>query len=461
MTDSPQNAQTKRDIAAWIDSHADQIVKFCSSFVSYQSVTGDELGVQRDFLHPFFKDSMKWDEVDLSSVVSDKERPNLWSVDTGKERPNLTGVMKGTGGGRSLLFNGHVDVVPVTQSQLVLWTVDPWNAGAKDGKLYGRGSSDMKGGITSMIWAVKALMDLGVKTKGTVGMEAVVGEEEMEHGIGTTGATKRLLDKGYHFDFAVDTEPTYNEIHPMSSGMFSMEIYVQGKTVHTSSRNRMHFPQRAGLDFGDAVGVDALPKLLGILDTLQRLAADWVQRWRSPVWGGGGYPMPTDFQGLGLASISVDVLQAGDMMGMIPGFAKASLLVTYPPWVTKDDAFSEVKKAIDSYVVLDTWLKQHPPKVTTPHSWPPYETDPNHPGCQTLARSFKESTGRDPVISGFRAVDDVVFLQKLGIPGVSLGPGDISLGCHGPDEYVPVDQMIECTKALAFFILDWCGESES
>jgi len=147
------------------------------------------------------------------------------------------------------------------------------------------------------------------------------------------------------------------------------------------------------------------------------------------------------------------------MMGMIPGYARASLLVTHPPWVRYEDALEEIKKAVESYSSLDPWLKLHPPKVTVPHVWPPYETDPNHPGCQALAKAFRESTGKDPIISGFRAVDDVVFLQKLGIPGVSLGPGDISLGCHGPDEYVPIDQMIECTKAIAFFILDWCEES--
>jgi acetylornithine deacetylase len=89
--------------------------------------------------------------------------------------------------------------------------------------------------------------------------------------------------------------------------------------------------------------------------------------------------------------------------------------------------------------------------------WPPYQTDINHEGCKILAKAWEHATRTPAQFSGLKAVDDQAFIQALGIPGVSMGPGNILMGGHGPDEHVPVKQIPMIAKTLALFIIDWCG----
>ena len=431
----------------WIDRHKTQIVDFCRDFMRYKSVTGNEAEVQEKFILPFLKNEMIWDEIEY------------FSVDPEKNRPNINVVLKGSEPSRNLLFNGHVDVVDVPETQLSSWNTDPWEPVLKKGRLYGRGASDMKGGITSAIWAVKALVDLDIKIRGNLAMEFVVGEELMQHQLGTTIATKRLLDKGYTFHFCVDPEPTNCEIHNLSAGTFDFEVAIMGKEIHTAMRNLVLYPQRWGISSGDEVGVDAVAKLLDILSIFQKLERQWVHIWRHPVLGGGGYPKHEDKQGVGCFTINPSFIEGGTYIASVPGYAKAHCQCYYPPWIKYEDVVAEIRKVVEAYALTDSWLRKNPPKLTFGKTfvWPPYETDLSHPGCQILAKAWKEATRTTAQFSGFKAVNDVAFVQALGIPGVSMGPGDLHMGAHGPNEYVPIDQIINCAKTFALFIIDWCG----
>ena len=119
-----------------------------------------------------------------------------------------------------------------------------------------------------------------------------------------------------------------------------------------------------------------------------------------------------------------------------------------------------IKEAIENYSKMDSWLKENPPKLSfgKRFHWPPYETPIDHPACKTLGKAWEKATGRKAIYSGFKAVNDLTFIQAFGIPGISFGPGDLSMGAHGPNEYVPIDQLIECTKTLALFIVEWCTD---
>jgi len=83
----------------------------------------------------------------------------------------------------------------------------------------------------------------------------------------------------------------------------------------------------------------------------------------------------------------------------------------------------------------------------------------DHPGVKTLSAAYKEVSGKEAIISGFKAVADPTFLSQAGIPAVLFGPGSLGSGIHGPDEYVPIEQVIECTKTFAFMAMDWCGST--
>ncbi len=182
----------KQRVEEYIDARKEEIIEFLCDFVGFKSINpgipekGEELEAQK-WVRERFKES-GLDKVDL------------WAVDEEKKRPNVVGTVKGRGKGKALIYNGHCDVVPVGENELKRWTKDPWKALVEDGRVYGRGASDMKGGLTSMFWAAKALIDNDIHLEGDLYVESVVGEESVE---GRTIGAKATVDRGYRAPFAV------------------------------------------------------------------------------------------------------------------------------------------------------------------------------------------------------------------------------------------------------------------
>ena len=441
------SAKMKEKVFDYIEEKKDDIVDFLCRYLEYKSVNpgipgkGQELEVQKWISERF--EEMGFDKVDY------------WAVDEEKKRPNVVGTIRGTGGGRSLILNGHSDVVPVPEAQLRRWTVDPWKPTVKDGRVFGRGASDMKGGNTAMIWAAKALIDNDVRLKGDLFVECVPGEESNEGGTIGTAST---ADRGYKAPFAIVVEPSNCEIQPITPGAFFFELTVYGKEAHTGERNLVIFPQRYGVPSGPQVGVDAISKMIPYLQFFQRLETQWNQRWRHEVLGGGGYPTP-DTQGTGVFTINPSLIEGGTYIGSVPGYCKLTCLVWYPSWLKAEDVWSEIKRHVDAIASTDDWLKEHPPEFKAPviQNWEPNEISRDHEGCKILSKAWKEATGREPVISGFKAVCDVTYFGKRNIPAVVFGPGDLSMGVHGPDEYIPIDQLIKAAKTYAAMAMEWCG----
>lgn len=144
------------------------------------------------------------------------------------ESPNITAVKKGAGGGRSLILNGHIDVVP--EGNPAAWTYEPFNAVEKDGKVYGRGSTDMKGGNTALLFALEALEACGITLKGDVLFQSVVDEEC--GGAGTLAAVMR----GYKADGALIPEPTNLKLFVKRQGSMWFRITVRGLSAHGGTR---------------------------------------------------------------------------------------------------------------------------------------------------------------------------------------------------------------------------------
>jgi len=439
----------KKKVFAYVDECQEDIVDFLCEYIEFKSVTagvpgtGQELAVQ-NWLRDQFK-AMGFGKVDY------------WAVDPEKKRPNIVATIKGIGGGKPLIFNGHSDVVPVPESQLSKWTVDPWKPKVKDGMVYGRGSCDMKGGNTAMIWAAKALIDNDVRTEGDVYVECVVGEETSEDAIGVTST----IDRGYTAPFAIVGEPTNCEIHTSALGYFLFELTILGKETHLSSRNLAVFPQRYGIPCGSEVGVDAIEKAIPFIELFQRLEKQWNQRWRHKLQGGGGYPRHEDYQGVGVFTINPSFIEAGTYKASLPGHCKLTYHVHYPPWLRAEEVWNELKRHVDAVASTDDWLREHPPifKVPAMHSdqREGSETPIDHEGCKTLAKAFKEATGEDPIFSGLKCCCDSPCFSKRGIPVVIFGPGDLSMGTHGIDEHVPIDHIIKCCKTYAAMAIDWCS----
>ena len=453
------SAPVKEKLFRYIDKHREDIVDFLCEYIRLRPVNpgipgkGEELAAQN------------WLRDELGEFGFDKV--DYWAADSDQTGPNVVGGIKGTGVGNSLIFNGHTDVVPVPESQLQRWTVDPWRPTVKDGRVYGRGSSDMLGGNAATIWTAKALIDSGVKLKGDIYVECVVGEESNE---GASIGTATTIDRGYVAPFAIVAEPTKaDEIRTATCGTFIFEMTVIGKGTHTATKNLITYPQRYGLQQGSEVGVDAIGKTMRFLSAFRDLERNWVLRWRHPILGGGGYPIPKDTQGVGVFTITPTLIEGGTYVAAIADYCKVTCQVYYPSWKTAKEVWNEVKGVMESVSLTDDWLREHPPKLKIDRSvegdvqyiphWDPNEVSPNHGGCKALATAFSEVVGREAIFSGFKAVCDATHFGKKGIPAVILGPGDECAGVHGTDEYITIDDIIKCCKIYLAMAVDWCRVS--
>ncbi len=237
-------------ITRLIDNRKNSIIEFLQALIRIPSVVGKEkdctlfcakklekMGFQIDLWEPDIKD------------LKNHPAYNSLSETNYENRPNLVGVLKGTGEGRSILLNGHIDVVP--PGPLDLWKHDPWSGTIQDDKIFGRGTIGMKGGVTAMIKAVEFLQMMGIKLKGDVIIECVADEE------GGGNGTLASIIRGYRADAGVITEPWgIKNLAIGHRGSLGFRITVEGQVAPVDKK---------------AHGVSAIEKMQIILEALQEL----------------------------------------------------------------------------------------------------------------------------------------------------------------------------------------------
>jgi acetylornithine deacetylase len=434
----------KEKLNKYFDDNRDLMVEYMMDLVRFPSINQTQGGEE--------KPVQEWLASSLAAFGFDKV--DKFAVDEEKLRPNVVGVLEGSGGGKSLLLNGHMDVVPVTLPDI--WCCKPFEPAIIDGKVYGRGTSDMKGGITSAVWAMKAIKEFGIKTKGDVILQAVIGEESQQ---AEEYGTVQCLKRGYKADFGIVCEPSDMEIHIASSALFFFDLTVYGKAVHISARNQAVFPQPYGVPSGKDVGVDAFKKSLLFVDYFYRLENDWNHRYRDRILGGGGLG-EKDVQGVGIFTINPSSINGGVYLGSVPSVVKYTYGVWYPDkLVDPQELYDEISRGVEAISSTDDFLRESPPKLDIPtlQDWPGFSVAENHPGVVSLKKSLEGMTGKKAVITGFKAVCDAYYLNKHGVPTIIYGPGSLSYSAHGDNEFIVIDQMIEAAKVYAAAIIDWCG----
>lgn len=334
-------------------------------------------------------------------------------------RPNVVGTLRGTGGGRSLILNGHVDVVPLGNRNE--WKHDPWGGEIVEGKMFGRGTADMKAGVAAMITAVKCLIEAGIKLKGDVIIQSVVDEE------GGGNGTLACVDKGYRADAAIVTEPTCLAIMPTHRGAMHLKIATKGKATHACFKWK---------------GVNAIEKMLKIINGLDALEKTWLASKHHPL-----LPSPTLMCGW---------IQGGTGASSVPADCEIKVNVKYLPGEKAQDVRKEVEDCIANVVQSDPWLKQCPPLVKWTLNTPPYETRSDHPIVKTIYQAASQIVDK-PVISGLPSGADARLLNNLGgIPTLIFGPGSLQ-DAHGIDEYVSMDEYQKTISTLTETIRSWCG----
>lgn len=361
---------------------------------------------------------------------------DLWSIDLpvatgdpdfpGMEAPRdeawgLVGVW-GDDVGPTVVLNGHIDVVPPGGRG---WTVDPWAGEVRGGRVVGRGACDMKAGLACQLLAVKALRDAGVRLRGRVLLQSVVGEED--GGLGTFATLRR----GHRGDLAVICEPTGGRLVTASAGALTFRLVVGGRSVHASARLE---------------GVDAVEKYILVHAALRR----WEERRNRdahPLMTGYRLPYP----------LSVGTLTAGEWSSSVPDRLVAEGRLGVALGESVDDARGELERTVAEVCADDSWLARNPVQV----QWWGGQFAPSEvSGDALVARLVSDAHagvhGERPAVRGVPYGSDQRLLTGAGVPTVLYGPGDVRFA-HAPDESVAVDELVQVTRTLIRLVATACG----
>ncbi len=347
----------------------------------------------------------------LASVLEDHGlKAETAEVEPG--RPNVSASW-GAEEGPALLLTGHSDTVPVGEG----WSRDPFGGEIVEGRLYGRGSCDMKAGLAGMIWAMIAVKRRIERPTRRVIFAACVDEEEGGKG------TQDALRKGLAADWAVIGEPT--ELQPIGAakGDAYFEVKVRGRSAHAGS------PE---------LGANAIYGAAKAMEAVQRHHAELRQR---------KHPL------LGSPSASVGTVSGGFTVSAVPDTCTFWVDRRLMPGEDGASALAELSRRLHEEAVafpgthIEERLAMEMPAMQSP---------PDHPIFSALADAAADAGGPALPVGGWSAACDGGFLQRGGIlPVVLFGPGSISKQAHRPDEFVPLSEALIAARAYALLAARW------
>jgi acetylornithine deacetylase len=329
--------------------------------------------------------------------------------DSSPGRPNLIARIGSAAGGRSLMFSGHLDVVGIEGMSHA-----PFAAEVFDGRLYGRGATDMKGGIGAMCSAAWRAAQGGLAGEIIV---AATADEEYE-----SVGTRAMLERGVRADAAIVGEPTCLEIMPAHRGFVWIEVEVAGRAAHGSRWD---------------LGVDAIRHAGLLLAELDRVDAEELPQRQHPL--------------LGRASVHASRIEGGIGMSTYPDRCVVKLERRTLPGETDADVAAEVERACAAVRARRATFVA---TVRLLMSQGPSDVAVDAPVVRELEGALHDC-GEAVRVSGMSAWTDAALLNAAGIPAVCFGPGDISLA-HAAEEYIPLDEIDRATAVLAAFAQRWC-----
>jgi acetylornithine deacetylase len=283
----------------------------------------------------------------------------------------------------------------------------------------------MKGGLVAILGAVRALRTAGVRLKGTVQVQSVIGEED--GGIGAFAALKR----GHVGDAVIICEPTELAVIPVHAGVTTFRVTVPGRAAHGCVR---------------AEGVSAFERFLPIHAALKTLEGERNRTVRHPLYEGMALPWP----------LSIGLVQAGTWPAIVPERLTAEGRIGVGIGERIEEVRGQFERAVAAAAQADPFLAEHPPTVEWLGVWEPSRPSPEHSLVQALQRAVGAELGKPARVCGATYGSDLrLFTNQFGIPGVLFGPGDIRLA-HFTDEYVPLSEVELAARVLAETILAYC-----
>ena len=406
------------DIRTTAATLADDATKLLCDLVNFPSTVGNE-GPVIEYMHGRMSEVA--DEVEFVEVTNAIKDDPDYSYPVRLEygdRPNIRAIKRGTGGGKTLLLNTHLDVVPPSVGH-----VDPFQARVEDGIIYGRGSCDAKGQVATVWLLFKLLDELGIEHAGDIIAHLVIEEE-----IGGNG-TVAMASYGDTADACVVLEPCEFVLLPQVRGAVWFEATVHGQAGHS------------GRPGGT---VSALLKAIDVIQIFteyhDRILAE--SRGKYPLFDQFENPMP----------LTIGQLEAGDWPAQAPQKAVFKGVLGLLPDRTKEQVMEEMRAAVAD--CGDPWLADNF-EIDFTYRHDANVIEPDHPMVLALQESLR-AIGKPGDVSAMTASCDAwVYNNRLGIPTVVFGGGSLGVA-HSDQEQMPVQDMLDAAAALAVFVENFC-----
>lgn len=339
-----------------------------------------------------------------------------WDVelhDLGDGRANVVATRRGTGGGRSLMVNVHLDTVGVEGME------DPFGAELRDGRIWGRGAQDVKGGVAAALGLARGLSEDGIALRGDLVL-AFVADEEHES-LGTTDLLRRVRT-----DAAIVLEPSELDVCVAHRGFGVFRLRTRGRSAHGG---------RADL------GIDANAHMAAVVATLGELEHRWREEHRHPL--------------LGSSSLHVPLIAGGRSLFVYSDSCTAHLECRTVPGQTREGVEAELRELLDALAARVPGLDAGSELV----QWrQPYDIDPGREIVRTVRAATERVRGAPPRLVGHPWWEDSALLGEAGIEAVVLGPR--GGGLHTEEEWVDPDSVVDLAGILHESALAFCGRAE-
>lgn len=419
--------QYASEIGAAVDLLFEDEVAFLAELVSLPSLRGQEATAQ-DFMADQFRtrgyDVDQWRiEIDqiahlpgFSPVVG-TTYDNAFNV-VASHRPRRKT-------GRSLILNGHIDVVPV--GPLDMWTTPPFQPRIQDGWMYGRGAGDMKAGLAANLFALDALRHCGLQPAAEVYQQSVVEEECTGNGA------LACLQRGYRADAALISEPTASHLSVAQVGVIWMQLTVRGTPAHAAYASE---------------GFNAIEAIWPISQALHRLEAEWNAE-RPQVYIDHDVAHPLNFV--------ISGIEGGDWTSSVPAWCTINIRIGIYPDTDVESKRAEVERVIALAARDNPQLSNNPPQIVYHGFLAPGYALPRGTAQETaLAQAHRAVHGGELPTAAFTALTDARFFGLYqDTPALVYGPRAEFI--HGFDERVDLESLRQVTKTIALFVADWCG----
>jgi acetylornithine deacetylase len=326
-------------------------------------------------------------------------------------RPNVVGVLRGSGEGPTLMLNGHMDTVGVDYME-----IDPLDPAVREGSMYGRGAIDMKGGLASLLAAVKAVADRGEELRGDVVLAAVCDEEYAS--IGTEKVVGQV-----RADAAIVGEPTELQVLVAHKGFAWIDIETRGRAAHGSAWE---------------LGVDAIAKMGKVQVGLEKLQGDSLMKRRHQL--------------VGPPSIHASTIQGGRELSTYPDHCKLQVERRLIPGEARGAVDAEMSALLASIASSDPDFASSY-EITFYRG--PMEVSPDEEICRVLSAAIQKVTGESPLFVGGSGWLDTQLIWEGGTPAVAFGP--TGGGAHAATEYVELESVIDAARVVESVILGFCG----